>query len=235
MSFYQSAQPIVIPDPTVVNPSVQTVTAGSNVTITGTATNPVVNAAGVVTSITAGSNITVTGTAAVPIITATVPAQNVVTYNGTLTAVGSNIAQIGNGLAGDCFGINTNSYNIGGDAYLMTVTAQITSATFTPNTPSATPNGYIKLACSVGSVVGSYPFIYFPFPKITGDITGSNAADYFITASGVFVSGLPSSPVSIGINNETGCGLGTGQISLSLTNISFVGLGNSVNVQTNWL
>jgi hypothetical protein len=232
MSFFSSGQPIVIPE-TIVS-GVQTVTAGSNVTLTGTATNPIINALGTVASIIAGSNITVSGTSNVTI-NATVPAQNVVTYNGTLTATGSNIAQIGNGLAGDCFGINTNSYNIGGDAYLMTVTAQITSATFTPNTPSATPNGYIKLACSVGSVVGSYPFIYFPFPKITANITGSNADDYFITASGVFVSGLPSSPVSIGINNETGCGLGAGQISLSLTNISFVGLGNSVNVQTNWL
>jgi hypothetical protein len=38
--------PIVIPDPTVVNPSVQSVTAGSNVTITGTAVNPIINATG---------------------------------------------------------------------------------------------------------------------------------------------------------------------------------------------
>jgi len=43
MSFYQSAQPIVIPDPTVINPSVQSVTAGSNVSITGTAADPIVN------------------------------------------------------------------------------------------------------------------------------------------------------------------------------------------------
>jgi hypothetical protein len=232
MSFFSSGQPIVIPESIV--SGVQTVTAGSNITsITGTATNPIINALGTVATITAGSNITVSGTSNVTI-NASVPAQNVVTYNGTLTATGSNIAQIANGLAGDCFGINTNAYSIAGDAYLMTVTAQITSATFTPNTPDPTPNGYIKLACSVGTVVGSYPFIYFPFPKITGDITGSNATDYFITASGVFVSGLPSSPVSIGIDNQTGCGLGGGQITLSLTNISFVGLGNSVQVQTDW-
>jgi hypothetical protein len=233
MSFYQSAQPIVIPDPTVVNPSVQTVTAGSNVTITGTASNPVVNAAGVVTSITAGSNITVTGTSAVPIINATIPPQGVVTLNGTLTTTGSNVEQVGNGLAGDCFGINTNAFNITGDAYMMTVTAQITSATFAPNTPNAAPDGYIKLACSVGSVVGSYPFIYFPFPKITGNITGSNAADYFITASGVFVSD-PVEGVSIGIDNQTGCALGAGQFNISLTNISFVGLGNNILTQTDW-
>jgi len=205
MSFYQSQQPIVIPDP--VDVGVQSVTAGSNVTITGTAT--------------------------VPIINATVPPQGVVTYNSQLTATGSNVAQVGNGLAGDCFGINTNAFSINGDAYLMTVTAQITSATFAPNTPNPTPNGYIRLACSVGSVVGSYPFIFFPFPKITGNITGGNAADYYITASGVFVSD-PVEGVSIGIENNTGCALGAGQFAISLTNISFVGLGSNINVQTVW-
>jgi hypothetical protein len=41
MSFYQSGQPIIIPDP--VDVGVQTVVAGSNVTITGTATVPIVN------------------------------------------------------------------------------------------------------------------------------------------------------------------------------------------------
>jgi hypothetical protein len=209
------------------------VLAGSNVSITGSASQPVVNAIGTVASIIAGSNITVSGTSNITI-NATVPPQNVVYYNSQLTATGSNVAQVNNGLAGDCFGINTNAYNIGGDAYLMTLTAQITSATFVPNTPDPTPNGYIKLCCSVGSVVGSYPFIYFPFPKITGNITGSNADDYFITASGVFVSGLPGSPVSIGIDNRTGCGIGAGQLTLSLTNVSFVGLGSNVNVQTDW-
>jgi hypothetical protein len=205
MSFFSSGQPIVIPEPIV--SGVQTVTAGSNVVITGTATNPIINA--------------------------TVPPQGVVTLNGTLTASGANEAEVANGLAGDCFGINTNAFNITGDAYLMTVTAQITSATFAPNTPNPTPNGYVWLAISVGSVVGSYPFIYCPFPKITTDITGANAGDYFITASGVFVSD-PVEGVSVGIDNRSGCGLGTGQLTLNLTNISFVGLGNNVNVQTNW-
>jgi hypothetical protein len=41
MSFFQSQQPIVIPDP--VDVGVQSVTAGSNVTITGTALDPIVN------------------------------------------------------------------------------------------------------------------------------------------------------------------------------------------------
>jgi hypothetical protein len=49
---------------------VATLTAGSNITLTGTATNPIVSASGVA-SLTAGSNITLTGTATNPIISAT--------------------------------------------------------------------------------------------------------------------------------------------------------------------
>ena len=41
MSFFQSQQPIVIPDP--VDVGVQSVEAGTNVTITGTATVPIIN------------------------------------------------------------------------------------------------------------------------------------------------------------------------------------------------
>lgn len=54
---------------------VATVTAGTNVTITGTATNPIISATGGggggVTSITAGAGITVGGTASVPIVAIT--------------------------------------------------------------------------------------------------------------------------------------------------------------------
>lgn len=49
---------------------VQSVGAGSHVTVTGTASNPIVNASGVVQSVTAGTNVTVTGTTANPIINA---------------------------------------------------------------------------------------------------------------------------------------------------------------------
>jgi microcystin-dependent protein len=67
MSFYQSAQPIVIPDPTVANPGVTSVTAGSNIFMTGTPTQPVVNAYATVASIIAGTNITVSGTSNITI------------------------------------------------------------------------------------------------------------------------------------------------------------------------
>ena len=65
---------------------VQSVGAGSHVTVTGTAANPVVNASGVVQSVTAGTNVTVTGTTANPIINSsggsgpTAPYFNVVDY-----------------------------------------------------------------------------------------------------------------------------------------------------------
>jgi len=209
--------------------TVAAITAGSNVTVSGTS-NVTINAIGTVAEIIAGSNITVSGTSNVTI-NATGGTQGVVTYNNTLTAAGSNEVAMTSGLASDCFGINTNAYNIPGDAYLMTATAKITNATFV----GGAPNGYIQLCCSVGSVVGSSPFIFFPFPKVTTDITGSNAADYIINVSGVFVSDLPSNPVSVGVDNQSGANIGAGAITISLTNISFVGLGNDINVQTNWL
>jgi hypothetical protein len=69
MSFFSSGQPLVIPEPNA--GGVQTITAGSNVVITGTAINPVINAteqAGGVATVTAGSNVTLTGTATNPIV-----------------------------------------------------------------------------------------------------------------------------------------------------------------------
>jgi hypothetical protein len=65
MSFYQSGQPIIIPDPQ--QGAVNTVTAGSNVYLTGTSNNPIINAVGTVASIIAGSNITVSGTSNITI------------------------------------------------------------------------------------------------------------------------------------------------------------------------
>jgi microcystin-dependent protein len=74
MSFFSSGQPIVIPEPNA--GGVQTITAGSNVVLTGTAINPIINAteqAGGVATVTAGSNIVLTGTATNPIINAGPP------------------------------------------------------------------------------------------------------------------------------------------------------------------
>lgn len=125
MSFYQSAQPIVIPDPTVVNPSVQSVTAGSNVTITGTSANPVVNANGVVTSITAGSNITVTGTAAVPIISAG-PSSGNISHFGSKTVAATEVASGG---FEEIFTIGSEYFSNSNSSYLLTVDYNIPSAT----------------------------------------------------------------------------------------------------------
>ena len=206
---------------------VQSVSAGSNVSITGTATIPIINAVSPIAALTAGSNISLSGTSNITI-NATVPAQGVVSYNAALAASGSNVAQINDGLAGDFFGITTGAYAIGGDAYLMTVTAQITSATF-----ATTPNGFVRFCCSVGTVVGSSPFIYFPFPKLIANVAAATD-DNIITASGVFIADSAGAAVTIGIDNRTGANLGAGGLTLNLTNISIVGLGNNKNLITNW-
>jgi hypothetical protein len=57
---------------TVVNTGVNTLTAGTNITLTGSATNPIVSVTSVgVQTVTAGSNVTITGTSTNPIINAT--------------------------------------------------------------------------------------------------------------------------------------------------------------------
>ena len=218
-SSYNNAY-IVAPDQ--LDVGVETIRAGSNVSLTGTSANPIINAIVPIVALTAGSNITLSGTSN---ITINAPS-GVLSYNNTgLNATGTNIAQINSGLGGDFFGINTGAY-VGGNAYLMTVTAQITSATF-----AGTPNGYAYFCCAVGSIIGNNNFIYFPFPKITGNITAPNS-DYYITVSGVFVA--TGNPVTIGINNLTGGNLGIGQMAMQIYNVSFAELGTNTNIITNW-
>ena len=67
---------------TITNNGVRTLTAGTNITLGGTANNPVINSAvdGVQT-ITAGTNVSITGTATAPIINAIVPAITPVPYD----------------------------------------------------------------------------------------------------------------------------------------------------------
>ena len=65
MSFYQSSQPLVIPE--TITAGVQTLTAGSNVSLTGTSVNPIINAVSPIAALTAGSNITLSGTSNITI------------------------------------------------------------------------------------------------------------------------------------------------------------------------
>ncbi len=78
-----------IATPTISNTGVLTVVAGTNITVTGTASNPVVNASGVVETITAGTGISIGGTATDPTVTntgvITVTAGTNVTITGTAT------------------------------------------------------------------------------------------------------------------------------------------------------
>lgn len=85
--------------------TVTSVTAGTGITMTGTATDPIVNNAGVL-SVTAGTNVTLGGTAANPIINATgggggsvnsVTAGTGLTDTGTATDPVLNIADTGSG------------------------------------------------------------------------------------------------------------------------------------------
>lgn len=73
---------------------VQTITAGTNISITGTAQNPTINATSVATgvqSLTAGSGIALTGTAQNPIVSTAQPGYNFIAFDGGRVAGGTNL------------------------------------------------------------------------------------------------------------------------------------------------
>ena len=68
MSFFQSCQPIIIPEPSGDTPAVETVSAGSNIDITGTSSNPVVNVVGLTSAANINYHGTKTATLAAPVL-----------------------------------------------------------------------------------------------------------------------------------------------------------------------
>lgn len=104
---------------------VQSITAGTNISLTGTAQNPIINSTGGVSSITAGTNITIGGTASVPIINAT-GVQSVSPGTG-ISVSGTSAITVG----------NTGVLSLtAGSGVVLTGTAQnpIVSASYSPPT-----------------------------------------------------------------------------------------------------
>jgi hypothetical protein len=153
MSFFSSCQPIVIPE--TITSGVQTVTAGSNVVLTGTATNPIINAteqAGGVATVTAGTNITLTGTATDPIINSD-GGNNFVSYNvgGGFSASPYTVTNLDNGAFVTLTTLDhTVSYPQSGAAYQLTFSWSIRSATF-----ESTPSGNVYAVVLNGPDVNS--------------------------------------------------------------------------------
>jgi hypothetical protein len=121
--------------------TVESVGAGSNVVLSGTSTDPVINVPGpFVRSITAGSNITITGTASVPIINAPGGEDNPAFYANT-QAIGASTSVPSAGSAtlnqvNPAYFVNSNAL------YRLTVGYQIVLATFA-SAPTGNLNFYL--------------------------------------------------------------------------------------------
>ena len=131
---------------------VQSITAGTNISLTGTGQNPIINSTGGVSSITAGTNITIGGTASVPIINATSTGVQSVTAGTNITIGGSSSVPIINATgvqsvsAGTGISVSgTSAITVGntgvlsltaGSGVVLTGTAQnpIVSASYSPPT-----------------------------------------------------------------------------------------------------
>lgn len=134
-------------NPPIAGTGVQTVTAGTNIDITGTTVDPIINVTGVVQTITAGTNITITGTATNPIITAA--------GGGTGTQNLTSVLQNGNDAGGNTI-VNLNGLttynNVSiingdpvGDSDLSSLTLQNASATYLVSCGSVVGDGIFRI------------------------------------------------------------------------------------------
>lgn len=215
-------QPIIIPEPSGDTPLVETITAGSNVTITGTSTNPIINAAGTVTSISAGSNVVITGTAAVPIINATeaspAPAGAITMYagnspypSGWLLCDGQNVLQ---STYSNLYTVIGNIYSAGpalGTTYALAANYSYAGNTLTVESFSGVQANEIINVGSICTVTGTTPTTGSNINNLPILMTSVPAFGTIGTFNGTFVTPLTG----------TGGGSGGPGDSYTLTRISF--------------
>ena len=124
---------------------VNSVTAGTGITVTGTSTAPIINNAGV-NSVTAGSGVTISGTSTNPIINATGSASGVSSFSGGSTGLLPSAASTGaislSGLLSVAYGGTGNTVNA--------------SASCTGNAATVT-NGVYKNTANVFTGVNQFP------------------------------------------------------------------------------
>jgi len=221
MSFFSSGQPIVIPEPNA--GGVQTITAGSNVVLTGTAINPIINAteqAGGVATVTAGTNITLTGTTTNPIINSD-GGNNSVTYNvgGGFTASPYTITNLADQDFITLTAIaHSTSFPITGAAYQLTFTWEIRDATF-----AAIPAGNLIVVVLNGPTVTSGALIGqsacfvnadIPAPPTVGAIALGTCSCLIYNDNDV--------DYSIGIGNFSGQSIEGANIEIFAVSVTFL-------------
>lgn len=175
-------------NPIVNNTGVISVTAGPGITITGTASNPIVNASGVVFSITAGPGISITGTATNPVV------NNIVTLSSEPTGV-STYSIVSTGSVNPT-PLRTKTITAGSNITIVDTGTDLTISSITSPTAgfSAMKSGtqvfnYVGPQPVGGTIVGWTTAGAFNgdtiggFNPVTGVFTAPTTSLYSITAS----------------------------------------------------
>jgi hypothetical protein len=196
------------------------VLAGSNITLTGSQSLPVINALAGVTSITAGSNTTITGTAQEPIINSA-NFNNFVSYNvgGGFSASPYTVNNLGNGAFTTLTKIDhTISYPLSGAAYQLTFSWSIRNVTF-----DAVPAGNVYVVVLNGPDVNSGTTIgqsacfvnaNIPVPPTVGAIALGTCSCLIINDNDV--------DCCIGFGNFSGQKIDTASIEIYSVSVTFL-------------
>ncbi len=216
METSQYSSYIVAPDP--VDVGVKSVTAGSNVTVTGTATNPIINAVGTVASIIAGTNIIVSGTSNVTINSANF--NNFVSYNvgGGFTASPYTITNLVNGTFSALTSVDhTVSYPQVGAAYQLTFSWNVRSATFdtTPagNIYVVVLNGPVGAGLTIGQSA-CFVNANIPAPPTVGPLACGTCSCLIYNDNGI--------DVSIALGNFSGAKINLANIEIFSVSVTFL-------------
>jgi len=217
MSFYQSGQPLIIPDP--VDVGVQSVSAGSNVTVTGTALNPIINAVGTVASIIAGSNISVSGTSNVTInATGGGSSSSNISHFGVKSVVSTEFAE---NTFVELFQISPDYFSNANSSYLLKTDWYMPSAT------CSNVSGNVSLFVTYGATNLSTQSFFLLNQSSWANTSNLN---YSANLATTFIPNQGTDTLIFYINNHT---TGTITGSLEMT-ISITGLTTSNINANNW-
>ena len=206
------------PITTITNNGVLALQAGSNVTIGGTANNPIINAAGSLNNLTAGKGISITN--------ATGP-------NATITNSGVVGLEAGGGVTITETGAGTGVFNIsasGGGGTVLSVTGQGAGISVTPNTGAVVVQntGVTSITGTAGNITAT---------TATGGVTlniGANVLTNITAGTGITVGGTGNTrSITAAVANVTaGAGINVTPTAgvFNIVNTGVLGLTQGANV-----
>jgi hypothetical protein len=197
------------------------VLAGSNITITGSPSLPVINALAGVTTVTGGSNITITGTAQDPVINApnAGPSSGNISHFGNKTVPATEVASGG---FEEIFTIGSEYFSNSNSSYLLTVDYNIPSATCS--------NVSGDLGISIDYNEGQITQQAF---TLINQSTWSNATNLnrYANMATTFIPNVNVEPLKFYLQNYTNGTITTGEFYLQ---VSITGLTTSNTNANSW-